>query len=739
MPPVQITRAEYEKKFGVKPVVQTDVELDTTPAPVRITRAEYDEMFNPPVKTTGQNIKQDIQETKQGISNTLAEGSQLRAESRNRFMQGEISAPKTIFQQGGQMINTGFGVAMEALKGAAKTLTSESVEKGATNFLKGFMERGANYNDNFVADTMATGKPEEKEALQNILDTKQLYETDPNFKADVDAAGGFASLIYLPSASKKVASKVVEGTSELIDTATPPATKLVEEIKQRIVPTQEKRVASQANDILKVEEKYQTSRNANIREGAGADASRQRIAQSNVLEGAVDENGLIDTNEAIKIYRSSTIDGDEDKVRVLLKEEGKTANLNEIRNELRAGVLESGLEGAALTKAIQGIENHIKGLAIRADAFGDVPLYKLQDAKIAEYQGINYGKPNTAKYKKTIARVYKEVIENKSGQDIKAINAELSKFYQDIERLERLNGKRVEGGRLGKYGAQVVGSVVGAAGGSVAGGAGAFVGGVVGGELASKLKGKAMAGTFSRGIDAKAPDNSILKNAKTKIDLKTPSPKVGVPASIKATPEMKKVEAQISRNVDLQKKAIKAGDFGLVAELKDIYENLVAKLKILIADQKKPAVTADKKQGKVITNIKKVFIKENTLNKAKQDLDNILNERDILKTTLDTNPAKKLQKYMARGDNSLAQIQKNNEGTDAKSALLDDIVTELGYKDLGDAQNAIDSYRNGKERLLDLDESIKEQKQFIKKLEKSTQDEIDRVKPKETIENDDVF
>lgn len=590
MPPVQITRAEYEKRFGVKPAVQTDVELDTTPAPVRITRAEYDAMFNQPEKTAGQNIKQDIQETKQGISSTLAEGSKLRAESRARFNQGDISASKSIYQQGGQLVGTGFGVAFEALKGAAKTLLPESVENGTVNFLKGFMKHGSDYNTKFVADTMTSGKPEEKEALQNILETKKLYDTDPNFKADVDAAINIGGIVTLPNTAKNAVAKTLDGASELVDTATPPAKQIVNDLKQRVVPTQEKRVANQANDILKVEEKYSNTRNANTREGVSADASRQRIAQSNVLEGSVDENGLIDTNEAIKIYRASTIDGDEDKVRLLLKEEGKTVNLNEVRNELRAGVLESGLEGAALAKAIQGIENHIKGLAIRADAFGDVPLYKLQDAKLAEYQGINYGKPNTAKYKKTIARVYKEVIENKSSQDIKAINAELSKFYKDIERLERLNGKRVEGGRLGKYGAQVVGSVVGAAGGSVAGGAGAFVGGVVGGELASTLKGKAMAKTFGRGIDAKSPDNSVLKNAKLKVNLKKPSDKIGIPAGIKATPEMKKVEAQISRNVELQKKAIKAGDFSLVAELKDIYENLVAKLTNLIEDYKKNGI-----------------------------------------------------------------------------------------------------------------------------------------------------
>jgi hypothetical protein len=58
-----------------------------------------------------------------------------------------------------------------------------------------------------------------------------------------------------------------------------------------------------------------------------------------------------------------------------------------------------------------------------------------------------------------------------------------------------------------------------------------------------------------------------------------PSPKVGAPKGVPKTKEITQLEGQIAKNVQQQKAAIKAGDFTLVAALKEVYEILVAKLK----------------------------------------------------------------------------------------------------------------------------------------------------------------
>lgn len=584
---IQMTRAEYEAKYGSKPVFSSST-LDTTPAPIRMTRAEYNEIYGTePKKTAFQNANQDIQETKQGISSTLQEGSQLRADTRNRFMQGEINAPESIYQQGGNIINTGFNVVFEALKGAAKTLLPESAEKGTANFIKGFMERGSEYNKKFVEDTMTTGKPEEKQALQTILNEKEKYDTDPNYKANVDATLGYLGLVTGPKGTKAVASK----TADVIGDATSASLKAAKDFTEPIAKKLDDRALNNVvKELAAVEDKYAPIRKANTY-APDVEASRIRIAQSNVLENAVDTNGILRTEDAIKAYKAQTIDSVEDVVRKLLDNEKNTINLNEIRTALKTELFRAGLEGADLVTAVKGIEKQIDGLKLRANEFGDIPLTKLQDAKISTTKQINFQTPpETATYRKAVARTYKTLIEEKSGANIKEINKELAKYYRDIERLEKLDGRRVEGGRLGKYTASLAGTAIGMGAGSVGGGLGAAVGGIIGGEAAQALKGSAMARTFKKGVRGSVPENQTLMGAAEKAktgavkNLKVPDKKVGAPASIKKTKEITKTEALIAKNVEAQKKAIKAGDFTLVATLKDVYENLVEKLKTLIRE-----------------------------------------------------------------------------------------------------------------------------------------------------------
>jgi hypothetical protein len=101
-------------------------------------------------------------------------------------------------------------------------------------------------------------------------------------------------------------------------------------------------------------------------------------------------------------------------------------------------------------------------------------------------------------------------------------------------------------------------------------------------------------------------------------------------------------------------------------------------------------------------------------------------ERDILRETLTNNPARNLQKYLGKGDNSLAQVQKSAETTGGKAAGLDDILTELGYTDINEAQVALDQYRNDRKRLFNLDQEIRSGKSYLTRA-RSTADEFDAI------------
>lgn len=615
-----MTRQEYESKYGVKPVVISDTEFDTTPAPIRMTRAEYNATYRPQTPTFKQDFKQDISETGAAQREALQTGMDRSAEIDARVASGETSKTKGLFQKFGAGLGTASNVLFQTALGGAKAILPESSENKISETL------GKDLEKIFAPETRQAfiDKMKESEGGLSVgpdLDNKagafleevgNAYKNDANFRSDVQAAGGVLEWLSLPGTAKSAVVKTADALGDVASVATPPLAQKLTELKDSVkfTASPDARVKSQANDILKVETKYKTIRDQNAANPKEAEASRTRIAQSNVLEGAVDETGRISTKDAVKAYREQTIDGRESIVRDILKEEGAKINLKELELDMRASLMDSGLEGGALYTALKGIEKQLKGLAVRADAFGDVPLYKLQDAKIGEYKSLDYTKVNQSIYKKTLARVYKEAIEKKSKLNVKEINQELAKFYGDIDRIQNLDGKIVDGGKLGKYGAQIVGTGIGMAGGSMAGSTGAAIGGILGGEIAQRLKGKSMAGTFNRGIEGNIPESKILKDAKAgvKRDLKTPDRPVGIPAGVKATPEMKKVEAQIKRNVILQQKAIKAGDFTLVAVLKDVYENLVAKLKNLLEDYKKNGIPLGLSIRRTITPEQKLQI-----------------------------------------------------------------------------------------------------------------------------------
>lgn len=572
MPPVQMTRQEYETKYGAKPVAVSE-DFDTTPAPIRMTRAEYNATYRNGNKQS--DFAGDVALTGQRQSQVLADTQTDIARINDRATAGEISGTDRFRQRFGRILGGAAQYVAEGARGAAKMVLPEKAEKFFVDY-KDVMAERVNQD---IQELQASEDPRDQKLVETAQAIKTKYETDENFRADVDSTSGIVSYVATALSAGLPKGGALVSAPDLKD--------LTKNL--RITPTPDARINNQANDILKVENKYSGLRKTNEQLGTKANDSRLRIAQSNVLEGAVDDTGRISTSEAVKAYKAQTIDGAEDVVRKELEKEGAKINLKELELNLKANILDSGLEGGSLYTALKGVEKQLKGLAVRADAFGDVPLYKLQDAKISEYSTIDYMKKTSAIYKKTLARTYKEAIESKSSLPVREINAELSKFYGDIDRLTKLDGKIVEGGKLGKYGAQVVGTGVGMAGGSVLGGGGAALGGILGGEIAQRLKGRAMASTFNRGIDGGVPESPILSQAKKgfETDLKTPSLKVGVPSTIAKTPEMTKIEAQIAKNVDLQKKAIKDGNFTLVAELKTIYQSLVDRLKALIADYKK--------------------------------------------------------------------------------------------------------------------------------------------------------
>jgi len=581
-----MTRAEYQKKFGVAPVMPNKSELDTTPAPRIMTRAEYDAEFSPKKKPFGSETAQDFK----GIGEGILEGGQRGADKINEaeraLSAGEISKSEFALRKTGALAGSAASAIGESFIGGIKMLLPQGLENKLKNKVG---DVAGSFIETIKDETnTAPGAVASRELIKwySNLDEKQ--------KANVDAVGGIAELVSEfvgVGVAKRGIKPGVRLAKEGIDVAEitikGKLDDVVKNTKQRLDTSLTENINK---ELFNIENNYAKLRKANeFSTDAGA-ASRRRIAQTDVLANAVDTDGTLRTLQkggAVDQYRKLTVDGVESVVRDNLVREGKTINLEQIRAALKRQIGTSGLEGADLLTAVKGVEKEISGLALRADELGNILLDKLHDAKISTTRNINFQTPpETATYRKAVARTYKDLVEEVSDLPVKKWNGELGKFYGDIEKLKNLDGRKVKGGRLGKYFAQVSGNLIGgAAGGAVGGPAGMAIGTIVGGEAAGLIKGKTLASTFGRKRGLAPEANVILDEAKATsklpavADLKKADVKLGAPKDIPRTKEVVKLERDIANNIKAQKKAIKAGDFTLVATLKDIYQTLVVKLK----------------------------------------------------------------------------------------------------------------------------------------------------------------
>ena len=593
---IQMTAAQYRQQYGIDPVFSTST-IDTTPAPVRMTMKEYNNLYNPQPQTFREDARQDIADTKISQQEAVTATVDRKQETDRRVASGETSRAKGAFQNFTSGLFGAADVLGRTAFGAAKTVLPQKVEDRFGETL------GKDLQEIFAPETrqafitklnesegaLLTDGSVDRKAGQFLTEVGDAYKNDANFRADVIGAGGVLSWLSLPGTLKTAATKVTPSAPDFKQTLDSVTTGVAKTFGK----TDEQTITKLAGEISNIENKYKPLRTAN-KFSPDADASRARIASSNVLENAVDTNGLLRTEDAAKAYRSMPITQDgltlkdlEGVVRRNLENENKSINLRELERDLIDKVMNTKLlEGGDLTAALKGIGREIEGLAQRADEFGDIPLYKIQDAKIATTGNINFNTPAGDKtYRKALARGFKEIIENKSDLDVKKVNSELAKYYRDIERIEKLDGRREEGGRLGKYSAALAGSAVGSIAGSTGGPLGAAIGGILGGEASSALKGRAMSKTFKSGLDGKLTNSDILSDAQKAADagpttnLNVPDKALGAPQGVPKTKEITQLESRIKNNVAEQKKAIKAGDFTLVETLKVIYAVLIDKLK----------------------------------------------------------------------------------------------------------------------------------------------------------------
>jgi hypothetical protein len=328
-------------------------------------------------------------------------------------------------------------------------------------------------------------------------------------------------------------------------------------------------ITKRAGEMTKVVEGHKPLRTFVEKQKArGFDVAKD-ITESNLLEGSVTNDGVITTKAdggAVTQYRKF-LRPQEKVVSNVLKAEGVKLKLAEVEAQMTKAIMDSGLEGKSLTKALKDVKAEIEGYKLRAGEGDTLSVSFLNDAKIDKYSGINYLSDN-AKIDKVIAKSLKEMVENNTkSADVKALNAELSRHYANIAFLEKLDGVRVKGGKLGKYFAKTIGAVAGSHLGPL--------GAIVGAELAGGLQGTGMAKTFGKtGAPLKASpvmesalegQSKSLGSLKTNQSAKmtndtTAMPKTLPESTTKVKEGVKTTKAEVPASVAKEAKKFKSAD-----------------------------------------------------------------------------------------------------------------------------------------------------------------------------------
>lgn len=214
---------------------------------------------------------------------------------------------------------------------------------------------------------------------------------------------------------------------------------------------------------------------------------QKTLAETNLLNGAVDENGLVKTDRAIENF-NEFIAPLEGKVREVIKKEGRRISLDTIARNMDDFVAKTKMESGAYQKLTNELLSDLRGL--QAKYGNQIPVEALHDTKIFRGSANNYMDTGANAINKEATRFYKDIVEqNVPSLDVAGYNRELSKYYAVRDALEALDGKRVQGGRLGTYFSSVIGSGVG-------GLAGGPLGAIVGAEAGARASGVQMASRF---------------------------------------------------------------------------------------------------------------------------------------------------------------------------------------------------------------------------------------------------
>lgn len=344
----------------------------------------------PPSFKVGEAPWEQEQEVKGTLLNPLKEGVQGLKTLYGGGEQGIANKLKTDIQEGAADIQKG-GLG-NFVKGTTKTGLRVAGDIVGTVYAPIGAALGAT-GINKVFDYL--GELSQKGGKYNpinlITDSKKVQDfvtARPNLEEDFGRA---LNLAFAKSETGKIDPKtVINRTIQQVESSANKVKAVPGQIKNKVTSTFQKApediILKRVAELENISGNYAQLRKETNFNPDRARESVRRVAETDVLANAVDENGLIRTKGeggAVEQYKAQTLDGAENVVRKNLERLQEKVNLDEVELRLSEAVKKSGLEGADLKVALNKIKREISGYKLKSGTDGEIPLTLIHDAKIA--------------------------------------------------------------------------------------------------------------------------------------------------------------------------------------------------------------------------------------------------------------------------------------------------------------------------------------------------------------------
>lgn len=653
--------------------------------------------------------KQDLSQTWQGVKGAFGSFMQSGREAKAASDAGQQSQATGILQTAGSLagaVSSGIG---EVVKGGIKLALPQS---------------GEHATKEAVGSVASKVMP----IVEKTGVTDWYKSLDANSKRSVDALIGTASLgldIAGFGVAKKASSAVKGATAEVVERGAKTTSRLFPSespIDMNVLRGEvDRRILSSINDDVDelVKQTRGVEGKTKLMERRNTDVA-EILKDRDIFRGLKVEAGKINPDEAIATVKKRKDILMDAKSRMLpsINRFVPVTTRDEVY-DLASRAIKGKVPPADEASILARLQRQTNAMpesvsAVELDALRAQFRNAARDARGLQKPGDHYSALENAARDLLFSKI--DELPVSSRGEWAQLNNHIKNLINTEEYLDKtIRGQIVKGRSLGGYTAKLLGAIAGSNGGVFGTIAGMELGGMIQSIVMNNTLGSALKLKLLRNIDA--PQEAIqlaeqmIRNAQDmRPMLLEAGEKGGARTAIYGTEKMLGVPSD--KNIDVIRGT------GVKTSRQDLGSSLQTDEVTRLAESQKssqalPATVPQSSQkGTDLStatrqDAQKTSLPNNTtrpVSVAKEELGKIEQEISFRESQMNEFPfdaARSLMKFYRKGDKSLEEMNYQNLGTERKSARLDDIVNELGFNDLNEAESAIEKYIIARDELAD--------------------------------------